>query len=142
MNRILIVALALFFLQACNPESRGFNLPPGDAEKGKSTFTSLGCNNCHRVDGVVEWNGENEESPNIRLGGPTTRVKTYGDLVTSIIHPSHKISQSWKAETKTEDGESRMRNYNDVLLVTDLIDLVEFLQSEYEVIVPDYYAYH
>lgn len=143
MNRIIIVALALFLLQACNPESRGFNLPPGNAENGKATFTSLECNNCHRVDGVVEWNGGDEASPiNIRLGGPTTRVKTYGDLVTSIIHPSHKISQSWKPETKTEDGGSRMRNYNDVILVTDLIDLVEFLQSEYEIIIPDYYAYH
>jgi len=143
MNRILIVALALFLLQACNPESRGFNLPPGNAENGKATFTRLGCNNCHRVDGVVAWNGGDEAPPiDIRLGGPTTRVKTYGDLVTSIIHPSHKISQSWKAETKTADGESRMKNYNDELLVTDLIDLVEFLQSQYDIIIPDYYAYH
>ena len=143
MNRIVILTLAFFLLQACNPQSRGFNLPPGNAENGKSTFTRLGCNNCHRIDSVVEWSGGNEEPPiNIRLGGPTTRVKTYGDLVTSIIHPSHKISQSWKGEMKTEDGESRMRNYNDVLLVADLIDLVEFLQSEYEIIIPDYYAYH
>jgi sulfur-oxidizing protein SoxX len=142
MNRVIIVALASFLLQACNPESRGFNLPPGNAENGKSTFTRLGCNNCHSVDGVVEWNGGDESPINIRLGGPTTRVKTYGDLVTSIIHPSHKISQSWITGVKTEDGASRMKNYNDVLLVSDLIDLVEFLQSEYEIIVPDYYAYH
>jgi hypothetical protein len=41
MNRIIIVALALFVLQACNPQSRGFNLPPGDAENGKSTSLTI-----------------------------------------------------------------------------------------------------
>lgn len=142
MNRI-IIALTLLLLQACNPQSHGFNLPPGNVENGKSTFTRLGCNNCHRIDGVIEWSGENETTPiNVTLGGTATRIKTYGDLVTSIIHPSHKISQSWKGGMTTEDGKSRMRNYNDIILVADLIDLVEFLQSEYEIIVPDYYAYH
>jgi hypothetical protein len=41
----------------------------------------------------------------------------------------------------TETGESTMRNYNDVMSVQELIDLVEFLQSKYEIWVPDYDTY-
>ncbi|PDH39419.1 MAG: hypothetical protein CNE99_05770 [OM182 bacterium MED-G24] len=78
---------------------------------------------------------------NVQLGGVSTHVKTYGDLVTSIINPSHKLSRGNDPATVAETGESVMRNYNETLTVQELIDFVAFLQDEYEVWVPDYYTY-
>lgn len=136
----LIFLLALACLAGCEQQSRGFNLPPGDAERGKAEFLLLQCNDCHSITDVVPHSGA-ETGINVYLGGQTTRVRTYGDLVTSIIHPSHHLSRGKSPETVTEEGESRMRNYNDVLSVQELIDLVEFLQGEYEIWIPDYYDY-
>ncbi|MEJ6705748.1 MAG: hypothetical protein QNL15_16300, partial [Pseudomonadales bacterium] len=79
---------------------------------------------------------DSETAIRVNLGGKTTQIKTYGDLVTSIIHPSHKLSRRYNPETMTETGESTMRNYNDVMSVQELIDLVEFLQSQYEIWCP------
>ena len=143
MNRYnSILFVAIFMLSACNFQSQGFNLPKGNIEQGKANFILLQCNDCHSVDEVA-WN----ESPDpgaihVTLGGKTTRVKTYGDLVTSIINPSHKLSRPSDPSTMTESGDSTMRVYNDVMTVQELIDLVEFLQSKYEVWVPDHYTYH
>ncbi len=132
----------LCLLASCDQQSRGFNLPPGDAEQGRATFILMQCNDCHSVGTAVPWVGENRaETIHIKLGGKTTQVRTYGDLVTSIIHPSHKLSRGMTDETATPEGESRMRNYNEVMSVQELIDLTEFLQSEYEIWVPDYYTY-
>jgi sulfur-oxidizing protein SoxX len=135
-----LVSVALL-LQGCNPESRGFNLPKGEVEQGRATFVLMQCNDCHVVKGVP-FNGEDTDSAiRVNLGGKTTQIKTYGDLVTSIIHPSHKLSRRYIPETMTEAGESTMRNYNEVMSVQELIDLVQFLQSKYEIWVPDYYTY-
>ncbi|MGB5326414.1 MAG: hypothetical protein WBN40_13465 [Pseudomonadales bacterium] len=59
-------------------------------------------------------------------------IKTYGELVTAIVNPSHKILQSFAPQHKGADGGSAMRNYNDVMTVTQLIDLVSFLQTQYQ----------
>jgi len=135
------LASVALLMQGCNPESRGFNLPKGDVEQGRATFVLMQCNDCHAVKGVP-FNGDDSETAiRVNLGGKTTQIKTYGDLVTSIIHPSHKLSRRYNPETMTETGESTMRNYNDVMSVQELIDLVEFLQSKYEIWVPDYDTY-
>ena len=67
------------------------------------------------------------------LGGLTPNVKTYGDLVTSIINPSHRFALGYSDEETKTDGKSKMRLYNDQMTITQLIDLVAFLQSRYEV---------
>ena len=73
------------------------------------------------------------------LGGATTRVRTYGDLVTSIINPSHRIFQHTPDSVRLESGESLMESaaLNDRLTVTDLVNLVAFLQPTYEVMPPN-----
>lgn len=136
-----LVFLLALLLSSCDGQSQGFNLPEGDAEQGKANFILLKCNSCHSVEGV-QWDGiEGENAIHVRLGGMTAHVKSYGDLVTSIINPSHKLSRGSDPTTVTESGESRMRNYNEVMSVQELIDLVEFLQSKYEIWIPDYYTY-
>ena len=67
----------------------------------------------------------------IELGGEVSRIKTYGELVTSIINPSHRLAKGYSAEYVQDDGVSKMPVYNDAMTVTQLVDLVAFLQSKY-----------
>jgi len=69
------------------------------------------------------------------LGGQTTVIKTYGDLVTSVINPSHKIFRRHsKQKVSTEEGGSKMITYNEVMTVQQLVDLVTYLESNYEIV--------
>lgn len=135
--------MLIVFVTGCDLESRiqekGFNLPKGNAEQGKANFILLQCNDCHSVTNTIPHSGATQIK--VALGGKTTQVTTYGDLVTSIIHPDHKLSRRLGPESAKDGDISAMRNYNDVLSVQELIDLVAFLQSEYEIWVPDYYTY-
>lgn len=144
LNHILIAILffASLFLSSCNEEARGFALPKGDIEEGRAIYEKLDCNTCHRISGI-EWKG-GSDSLNVNLGGAVTTKKTYGELVTSVINPSHKIAPGYKKQGTNEDGLSKMLNYNEVMTVQELIDLVAFLQSEYEIKSPpvDYYPYY
>lgn len=136
-KKVLLCTLAMFVafsLSGCNDyvESRGFSLPEGDPETGQIVFVEYRCIECHTLAGT-EFTEELERETMVRIGGESTRVKSYGDLVTSIINPSHKLAKGYAVEDITEgDGESRMRNYNEELTVQELIDLVTFLKSKYE----------
>ena len=139
MRRALLAPLFLtVFLSGCDfgPNSgRGFSLPEGDIDRGRSTFVELQCNACHSVDTIERLAATEYPTLNVRLGGPVTAIKTYGDLVTSIINPSHKITRSYGAQkVETVDGQSKMKNYNDVMTVQQLVDLVTFLENNYTVI--------
>lgn len=132
--------LILVAMSGCgnNPKSsRGFLLPDGDAAQGKQAFVALKCNTCHKVEG--------EQLPpptafNLTLGGETTQVKTYGELVTSIINPSHVLSEKYQKEL-ADAKESPMPKFNHEMTVEQMIDLVAFLQPHYKVAVPDYTPY-
>ena len=138
LPRCLFVFLSLAMVTACN--NREFNLPPGDVEAGRATFVLLQCNECHTVKGVP-YMGSDHHEIKVSLGGKTTRVKSYADLVTSIINPSHRLSREGVNNTTTDDGQSRMQNYNEFMTVEELINLVTFLESRYEIWVPTTYDY-
>ena len=91
------------------------------------------CIDCHSVAGLDELREGVEPVMTVPIGGKTSHIDTYGQLVTSIINPSHKISGKSLQADVTDNGESKMRNYNDVLTVTELIDLVAFLQAQYHI---------
>jgi L-cysteine S-thiosulfotransferase len=131
-----IVMPLLLMLVACSqgPESpKGFSLPEGNAEKGKAVLIAYDCLACHRLQGVDDSKMEQQQLPRrVMLGGDVSAIKTYAELVTSIINPSHKIAPGFKREGYIdEEGHSVMRNYNDVMTVTELIDLVAYLQPQY-----------
>lgn len=112
--------------------AKGFSLPDGDAKQGEVTFVELKCYACHTVSGVT-FPAEEEREQTIKLGGEVSRIKTYGELVTSIINPSHKLAKGYPPEVvESDEGQSKMKNYNDAMTVSQLIDLVAFLQSHYE----------
>lgn len=128
--------LAMVMVTGCTPapkSGKGFTLPDGDREAGKATYVTLQCHACHKIEGVdqlVADDGNSELS--IALGGEVSRIRTYGELVTSIINPSHRLAKGYSPEVVSIEGESKMRSYNDVMTVTQLTDLVTFLQSKYK----------
>lgn len=154
--QILMGSIVLAIV-GCTPDpksGKGFTLPQGDVERGKNAFTQLNCQACHSVVGVTfseaseptDSESTNPESTNpesanpesavqkmVALGGAKTKVQTYGDLVTSIINPSHRFAKGYDESQISEDGESKMRKYNDVMTAEQLIDLVAFLESHYSV---------
>lgn len=137
----VLLLLSVFFLfMACRQESRGFVLPEGDMDAGKQLFTSLYCTDCHSMDGIA-WTGtEGAGAPQVKLGGDVTALKSYGELVTSVINPSHKISQRNLTDQQltNPEGGSMMeaRCYNDVMTVQQLVDIIAFLQSKYNLVLP------
>ncbi len=124
---------AMFVLTSCGQSnSAEFSLPEGDAERGKETFMDLGCVYCHTVDGLADLRADvPEPTRTIVLGGEKTRVYSYGELVTSIINPSHKISQRDQGDVVDAEGVSEMVVYNDIMTVTEMTDLVTFLEQTY-----------
>jgi mono/diheme cytochrome c family protein len=128
--------LACLLCLACVPDPKspeGFSLPDGDPQRGQATFVRLQCHACHTVSGIEFEKLESAGEPIVALGGVTPRVRTYGDLVSSIINPSHRFARGYHEDEIKAEGDSKMRLYNDQMTVTELIDLVAFLQSHYEV---------
>ena len=120
----------------CKRAAGEYALPTGTVEAGKSSFIDLGCNLCHSV-GDIPWVGKEAKNLHFPIGGETTRVKNYGDLVTSIINPSHKINREYLIQMRRMVDVSPMSSYNEVMTVQELVDLVTFLHGEYELLVPD-----
>jgi len=136
MRMALSTVLFPLLLIGCEqgPDSpRGFSLPEGDAEQGRQVFLEMNCLACHNITGMDQEVEKELETP-VPLGGLVTRPVTYAELVTSIINPSHTISRRVREDLITENGESRMRNYNEVMTVSQLVDLVTFLETEYDLV--------
>lgn len=144
MQKLVAVLLLIGFsiaLGGCAPDAKsaaGFRLPDGDAVKGREAFVYMQCNQCHTIVGEQFPEILLADPPYVELGGKVSRVKTYGELVTSIINPSHKLADGYAKDLVSEDGESNMYVYNRHMTVQELIDLVMFLQSKYEVVPPRY----
>ena len=132
--------VSLTALSACDQDammsSKGFRLPDGDAVAGRDVFLYMQCNQCHSISGEELPVLPGQESPYVELGGDVTQVRTYGQLITSIINPSHELARGYAEEVVSEDGESDMYIYNSHMTVQELIDIVMFLQPFYDVVVP------
>lgn len=113
---------------------RGFSLPPGDPLRGESVFLAFKCLACHSLEGVEDPSIVKDPEIRVTLGGKVSRVKTYAELVTSVINPSHKLATGYDGSIIGRDGESAMERYNDLMTVSELTDLVTFLQPHYELI--------
>lgn len=141
MKSLTAVVLVLAVMASGCPRDAtspaGFRLPDGDAANGRETFIYLQCHQCHTVAGEEFPPIPLTDPPYVELGGEVSKVRTYGELVTSIINPSHKLAKGYAAEQVSENGESKMYNYNGYMTVQELTDLVFFLQPHYEVVVPD-----
>ena len=142
-SRVTLVTAGILatILAGCNagPKSgKGFHLPDGNIENGKAAFLALKCHTCHRVDGVELPPPVSTAPTNIVLGGEVTRIRTYGELVTSVINPSHGLAPGFKKEQLKDGKLSPMPEFNDSMTVRQMIDIVAFLQSRYKQIESDY----
>ncbi len=140
-----VLATAFLLIAGCaGPKSgKGFTLPDGDVDRGKTAFVALNCHTCHAVSGVDFPELEKRGELVVALGGKTTRIQTYGELVTSIINPSHKVAKKYSEEPSGDSGEvkSKMVSNNDAMTVSQLIDIVKFLQAHYELEPVDPFPY-
>lgn len=150
VTRALPISLALLvLLSACGKEQQdrqadGFVLPEGSAERGQQVFVEMGCRQCHAVAGAELPEYDGVVSLQIELGGKRAKIKDYGELLTSVVHPKHVISDEYKRlqnKEESERGETAMPDFNSRITVAQLIDLVQFLHSRYEELVPDYRGY-
>jgi L-cysteine S-thiosulfotransferase len=139
MRNVNYLALALgFILVACDagPKgSRGFRLPDGDFQRGRTVFLEFKCYQCHSV-AEETLPAPTSFSVMVALGGQVRNVQTDGDLVTSIINPSHRLARGYPRELIAQ---SHMTNFNNVMTVQQMIDLVTFLQTHYKVRTPPQY---
>lgn len=132
-NLIFILLLAVVGLTGCEPSSTGFSLPAGNVANGEKVFLTMQCLECHTMEGFERPESAAERAAaSVALGGKVKRIKNYAELVTSVINPSHQIAEGYELDVIQYEGQSIMPNYNDALTVTQLIDLVTFLESHYE----------
>jgi sulfur-oxidizing protein SoxX len=138
ISSLTLILTAVALLAGCDRDrmsERGFALPKGNPAAGRETFLYMQCNQCHTIEGETLPQLAGAE-PFIELGGPVTRVKSYGELVTAIINPSHKLADGYPEGLVSEDGESKMYVYNGYMTIQELIDLVAYLQPHYDVVMP------
>lgn len=138
MRALIPILLSVALLaSACSRKSAvGFRLPDGNVEKGKAAFVELKCYSCHKVDGVELPAPVVVTHQPVMIGGEVAHVQSYGELVTSIIHPSHRLSVEIKKEWEVDGKLSPMPDFNHVMTVEQMIDLVAFTQSHYKQLIP------
>jgi hypothetical protein len=77
----------------------------------------------------------------IELGGRVPYARTDGEIVTSILDPSHRFSLSTHPELVRSGGLSRMGDFSESLSGREIIDLVAYLQSRYTVAPPRHHRW-
>jgi mono/diheme cytochrome c family protein len=135
---LLATILAISGCEADRMSEKGFSLPQGNAINGKTAFIYMHCHECHTIANEELPALALADPPFVELGGKVTRVKTYGELVTAIINPSHKLASGYPTDLVSNEGESKMPVYNGYMTVEELIDIVAYLQPHYDVQVPQY----
>jgi len=138
LQTLVIVALfssgALVSGCAYSP-SFGFPVQEGDIEAGKQAFIDHRCHQCHSVSGISMPPLAGASPVLLELGGETTGIKSYAELVTSVINPNHVISERYREQQGLQGAiplETPMpMPHIDNMTVRQLIDLVGFLDSRY-----------
>jgi hypothetical protein len=136
-TRALFVLLAVLPVAlGCSFQERraaaGFVLPAGDVERGKTAFVEFRCYQCHRVAGVPLPSPVAEPAIPIVLGGKFAYAPTDGEIVTSIINPSHDISARYARDMLKSGSLSRMGDFSQGMTVSQLVDLVAFLHVVFQ----------
>jgi hypothetical protein len=73
----------------------------------------------------------------VKLGGLAMREPTDGELVTSIVNPSHQLYPAGEEQRMVSGEGSRMANLNEAMTVQNLIDIAAFLHERYETAKPE-----
>ena len=145
IRSVILASVILLVLPACNEQGkpvRGFVLPEGDIAQGEQVFVDFNCHGCHTIP-EMEFPVTDFTPPFIlEIGGEVYRVKTYGELLTSVVNPDHIISPKYIAMLESANREaviSPMPYFGEEMTVAELIDVVEFLHAQYSKLQPQYY---
>lgn len=131
------LALAAWACERSPHSSAGFRLPQGNVERGRQAFVELRCTACHKVEGVPDLPTPTVQPPvPVVLGGEVPHARTDGELVTAMIHPSHRIAPGYAEDLIKRGERSRMPEFADVMSVRQLVDVVAFLQANTKVARP------
>jgi hypothetical protein len=79
--------------------------------------------------------------PIFELGGETTTIKSYAELMTGIINPNHFISETYRDQQLRLNAGLPLESpmplpHIDNMTVRQLIDLVAFMDSRYVLVDP------
>ena len=138
----LAVTLAAPLAGCANGAIFGFPASEGDVIAGRQAFIDHRCHQCHSIADERMPPLAGGSRPMLELGGPASIVRSYADLTTSIINPNHAISERYRDQALLRGElplESPMPTPNlDTMTVRQLIDIVAFLDSKYELLIEDY----
>lgn len=109
-------------------------VPLGKADAGQAVFVTKGCHQCHSAGTTKLPPVDLAPRLVIELGGDVHGRWTRDDFARAILDPNHLVSEDYKIAMirigdhfKAEN--SPMPTFGDVLRVSELIDLVTFLDS-------------
>ena len=112
------------------PAGWKFTLPRGDPVEGRKVFVELECYKCHEIMGEsfpAPAAGEKGVGPELSQMAGMHPAEFFAE---SIINPNAVIDQEDRARGYLgEDGKSKMPDYNDVLTVKQVADVVAYLNS-------------
>lgn len=142
LNRVFYFLALTVLVSGCvyDPNTRAdFNFPTdrGDAAKGEQAFVDLGCHVCHSV-----YRTDLPVLPapfpvHLELGGSTSDSKSEAELMTSLINPTHVISDRYRDQLRVTGEvplDSPMPFFEDMTL-GQLFDIVAFLDSKYSFVI-------
>jgi hypothetical protein len=137
---ILILSISAVVAQDAGSQ---LALPEGDFNEGLKAFVDLACHQCHTVPGVMLPVYDGNSPVTLTLGANTLSVKTYAELVTSIINPNHVIASRYLDKLGMDErGQvSTLMPFKEEMTVRQLLDLVTFLDVRYASGLEYYKAY-
>jgi hypothetical protein len=145
VRRAKLVAPAVFVasMAACAPNTAlVVHFPLGNIQRGREAFVALECHACHRIADVEIPAHPSPSSISVVLGGHTPRIETYGDIITAIVNPSHRLARSYRAAAGGDEPSPMAAAFlNDVMTTQQLVDIAAFLRTEYDYVPPPAPAY-
>jgi mono/diheme cytochrome c family protein len=138
MKKLVATGVFSATLAACAPNTALIvRFPLGNTQRGREAFVALECHACHRIDDAAIPAHPSPSSFSVALGGHTPRIETYGDIITAIVNPSHRLARSYRAVAgRGEPSPMSAQFLNNVMTTQQLVDIAAFLRTEYEYIPP------
>lgn len=138
INKLVAAVVVVATLAACAPNTTlVVHFPLGNVQRGREAFVALECHACHRMNDVEMPAHPSPSSYSVALGGRTPRIETYGDIITAIVNPTHRVARSYRVVAgRREPSPMAAEFLNEVMTTQQLVDLAAFLRTEYEYVPP------
>lgn len=131
---VLLPVILFFAVSLLAEDSKSLTFPVGKADVGKSLFVKHGCHQCHSAGATKLPKVDLEPRLVIELGDRAHEKWTRDDFAQAVMAPDHLVAEEYRiAMMRLGDNlkaeNSPMPKFSDLLLVSELIDLVSFLDE-------------